>query len=551
MNKPTNRKEYRDTLRSFLKETRKEVYALQEEFQHAMRTQALQPRAVKNIRERLQQSIDQLSDAVYWHQVCRAGGEARKISDSMENWLHIVATCLCSFHDEAKKEFARLSNTRFEIANAKIIAILNKHRKRSHSLWWRLFSSTAKIRQKMGKELRPIFVEIESACQRDFEAWITSTYESKSKELQQLVDFIRRDAGERIGDEAELQLAAIWEKTQISTSLSQVPKLPSLLVPLIDDSNSLLMQIISPERKAKEETDTKTAWKSLLGNLSCSQDKAFDGFWSSSAMGTWDRNCKQTENWVRLCKSASVACAKAQVPQEELEEKLHRIKEMKEYGKNLAVILHSNPEWCRDEQDLETYQKVYQATASALAGSALDFGTAAWKAIKLRIDMPGNTNPEQLRKEVSSLKAFMELLAKDTLGNAAKEKEKQSVRLDWRGLGAAVFELPEYFRYRKAVADAVQTLQAKANNLEFYSHGPTDWEKEIHSTAEATKKAWDNYWKNLAPEGVFTAPFHKVLNTVVEAFGVAVYDIWENEKKRLAWDFHTDPAKQYNFYYNP
>lgn len=538
-------------LRCFLKSSHEELDALNEKFQQPLCTQVPRSEDVRGIRDLLVQRLDQLSDAVYWHQVSLTGAEAGKISDDMENWLHIVATCLSSFHDESRKQFSRLSDDRLGNVNEKVIAILNRYRKRACSIWWRLFSSTAKIRQKMGRELRPMFVEIESACQRDFEAWIKSAYESKAKELEQLVNFIRRDAGERIGDEAALQLAGIWEKTQISNSLPQMPKLPSLLVPLLDDSNSLLMQIISPEQKAKEETDAKTAWKTLLDNLSCSQDKAFDACWHSSAMGTWERNCKQTENWVKLCKSASSACTKVQIPHEELEQKLLRLREMKENGVSLANVLHSNPEWGCDEQDLKNYLKACLATLSSLAGPALNFGSAAWQAIKMRIDTPGAANPDSMRKDISNLKDFMELLSQDALGNAADEKKGQTERLDWGGLGDAMFRQPEYTRYRKAVAVVVQTLQAKRSELDFYSSSDMDWEKKSSNIDEVARKAWNDYWRRLAPSGVYVAPFDKLIKIVVCAFVEAFNNIWEAEQKWIMSEFYTEPVKHYNFHYNP
>ena len=241
-------------------------------------------------------------------------------------------------------------------------------------------------------------------------------------------------------------------------------------------------------------------------------------------------------------------------------EKLGNCRELCAQGCELLTLLCLQPDLRGDEDAMHAYLGFCAEKLSVMENASAAFTEAMQQYAADRL-LGGDGSRKNLGKEVATLLGPQFLsglfapnpittLTRLMVERLAEAEAKGVVSLDWRAFGQAVFSLPEYTRYRKAVADAVDSLLQRFDTLEFCSPAIIGM-ADVRAVDANSRKAWEEYWSAVAPDGVFNAPLNVVLQNVTTACNQALNDVWALERQRLVREFTWHPVSQYNYYYNP
>lgn len=229
-------------------------------------------------------------------------------------------------------------------------------------------------------------------------------------------------------------------------------------------------------------------------------------------------------------------------------------------GRELLTLLRRNPDLGGDEAALRAYRGVCADKFAAIEKALATFMAAVEKNA-MNCLLGEETAREKSRltpKTILASQVLCGMFAPSFLTLAmvaikawmTPDDEQREVSLDWRAFGEALFALPEYSGFRKAVADAVQSLHSCVGELGFCSP-PVVCMKDVQAVDGDAKKAWEEYWLPQAAAGVVKEPLKTLLPKTVTACDRTLGDVLMMERYRLEREFVTNPANQYNYYYNP
>lgn len=243
-------------------------------------------------------------------------------------------------------------------------------------------------------------------------------------------------------------------------------------------------------------------------------------------------------------------------------EKTGNVGELCSEGNRLLIELDTQPALGGDESAMRAYLRACASAFSEIEDARRGFEEAVEDSIAKQIPAAAPFRKKAESAEEKLLREFQlsgftvslaDVLAsahRKLLRNIPEHEAQKEVTLDWRSLDAAVFALPEYARFRKAVVVAVETLGSRMAELEFCSPAGISVE-EIQEAEVFIRNIWKEHWLDQAPDGMLAGSLKTVLQTIDIAFERILDDYWTKSLRRLVMEFRAQPVKEYNHYYNP
>lgn len=577
MKTPMDRSEYRRAVRDFLNRTRTALAACYaaspfEKPEEPEHRQEIAPNDIPSIRSQLDGAVKRLGDALLWHGIYRkivleAGAtKAEEVANMLDSRARNLRVRLQVAQDEVAAKLAQQVETRLDNAREAICSVIASHQTRSNLIL--VDELCKKVVEGPRTGLAPVFRDMDNLLVQDLAAIHGSCYPVVARDVKELAYFLAQGVNERLGGECGSALCSVWREVQCNTPFEFSAKSRSFFSSCLEDDNVAwvlkLAYISTPFLWIKPKAEN--LWGKVQPQVKKRVVKLLQEAWNAGPVAALLQSIEQTERWVDQCKAVMGTAPVEQRQQAELESSLKEVEAAHAQGAELLALLDKQPELGDDEAALHAFLRRCEGSFAAMGVAMVAFSSAVKESVveRLPVGKPCDQSamnslmrdllmPAHLCGYVCTMPNLIEIvgtLLKKAYENVTEDEARKAAVLDWRGLGTAIFGLPEYARYRQAVEDAVESLLQCFGSLEFCSPAAIGTE-DAHEVDANSRKAWEEYWSAVAPNGVFNAPLNEVLQNVSTACDRALDDVWALERQRLEREFTWHPISQYNYYYNP
>lgn len=533
--------------------------------------QEIAPNDIPSIRSQLDGAVKRLGDALLWHGIYRkivleAGAtKAEEVANMLDSRARNLRVRLQVAQDEVAAKLAQQVETRLDNAREAIVSAIDSHR--PDSLLTAVFTGEKRVRE-LSAALSPVFRDIDDQLVQDLVELHGSCYPVVARDVKEMADFLAQGVEDRLGGECGSALRGLWNGVQDNASFVLDSTCRGFCSVCLDADNNawVPLLIVDYGLYSSKKAASEGLWKKVQPQLKEMVVKLLQEAWNAGPVASLQQSLEQTERWVEQCKAAMGAAPVKQQRQKYLDSSLKEVEAAHAQGAELLALLDRQPELGGDEAALHAFLCRCEGSFAAMGEAMVAFSSAVKESVveRLPVGKPCDQSamnslmrdllmPAHLCGYVCTMPNLIEIvgtLLKKAYENVTEDEARKAAVLDWRGLGTAIFGLPEYARYRQAVEDAVESLLQCFGSLEFCSPAAIGTE-DARAVDANSRKAWEEYWSAVAPNGVFNAPLNEVLQNVTTACDRALDDVWALERQRLEREFTWHPISQYNYYYNP
>lgn len=534
--------------------------------------QEIAPNDISSIRSQLDGAVKHLDDALLWHGIYRrialhAGAtEAKEVANMLDSRVRNLRVRFQVAQDEVTAKLVQLVETRLGNEREAILSVIESHI--PDSLLDTILTVRKKEVVKLCSELSPLFRHIDDQLVQDLGAIYRSCYPVVSRDVKEMAGFLTHGVVKDLGGECGSTLHDLWRDIQDNAPFALDPECRAFVSASLNaDNNAWVSQLIyNFELILTKKALSEHFWGKVQPQVKETVVKLLQEAWNAGPVASLQQSLEQTERWVEQCKAAMGAAPVKQQRQKDLESSLKEVEAAHAQGAELLALLDRQPELGGDEAALHAFLRSCEGSFAAMGEAMVAFSSAVKESVveRLPVGKPCDQSamnslmrdllmPAHLGGYVCTMPNLIEIvgtLLKKAYENVTEDEARKAAVLDWRGLGTAIFGLPEYARYRQAVEDAVESLLQHFGSLEFCSPAAIGTE-DARAVDANSRKAWEEYWSAVAPNGVFNAPLNEVLQNVTTACDRALDDVWALERQRLEREFTWNPVSQYNYYYNP
>lgn len=579
MKTPMDRSEYRRVVRELLNRTRTALAACYaasplEKPEEPEHRQEIAPNDIPSIRSQLDGAVKRLGDALLWHGIYRkivleAGAtKAEEVANMLDSRVRNLRVRFQVAQDEVAAKLAQQVETRLDNAREAIVSAIDSHRPDSLIAVAFIIDMNKKVGE-LCAALSPVFRDIDDQLVQDLVAFHGSCYPMVARDVKEMADFLAQGVEDRLGGECGSALRGLWNGVQDNASFVLDSTCRGFCSVCLDADNNAWVPLLIVDYEglfSLKKAVSEGLWKKNQPQVKKTIVKLLQEAWNAGHVAFLQQSLEQTERWVEQCKAAMGASPVKQQRQKDLESSLKEVEAAHAQGAKLLALLDRQPELGGDEAALHAFLRSCEGSFAAMGEAMVAFSSAVKESVveRLPVGKPCDQSamnslmrdllmPAHLCGYVCTMPNLIEIvgtLLKKAYENVTEDEARKAVVLDWRGLGTAIFGLPEYARYRQAVEDAVESLLQCFGSLEFCSPAAISTE-DAHTVDANSRKAWEEYWSGVAPNGVCNAPLNEVLQNVTTACDRALDDVWALERQRLEREFTRNPVTLYNYYYDP
>lgn len=539
------------------------------------RRQEIAPNDIPSIRSQLDGAVKRLGDALLWHGIYRrialhaGAAKAEEVANMLDSRVRNLRVRFQVAQDEVAAKLAQQVETRLDNAREAIVSAIESHP--PHSLLMTIFWDMAKKVEELYTGLRPVFCCVDDQLVQDLSEIQESYYPVLARDVKELAFSLAQGVEERLGGDCGSVLQSLWKAVQNNAPFVLAPEWRGFCSACLSAENNAWGEELYLRGACGYYISARAAAEQLWRKRSQPQVKEkvvklLQETWNAGPVASLQQSIEQTERWVEQCKAVMGTAPVEQRQQAELESSLKEVEAAHAQGAELLALLDKQPELGGDEAVLHAFLRSCEDSFAAMGVAMVAFSSAVKESVvdRLPVGKPCDQSamnslmrdllmPAHLCGYVCTMPNLIEIvgtLLKKAYENVTEDEARKAAVLDWRGLGTAIFGLPEYARYRQAVEDAVESQLQCFGSLEFCSPAAIGTE-DARAVDANSRKAWEEYWSAVAPNGVINAPLNEVLQNVTTACDRALDDVWALERQRLEREFTWNPVSQYNYYYDP